>query len=89
MREWLDDAGGDRDVGIEEPRKVDAVRLGYQAQKVAVTIEGPGTAHLYKFEERLVVAVRRSARQVTIRVAEDDLEALLADPLGGLDGGGA
>jgi hypothetical protein len=30
VREGFDDAGGDRDVGIEEPREIDAVRLGDQ-----------------------------------------------------------
>ena len=36
-----------------------------------------------------VVAIDEPLDQVAVRVAEDDLEALLADPLRGLEGGRA
>ena len=80
---------GNGDVWIEEPREVDAVSLGYQAQKVAAAIEGPWSAHLHEFEGRLDVAVDEALAEPAVCVAVDDLEALLADPPRGLDSGGA
>ena len=86
VRQRLDDAGGDRDVGIEEVRQVDAVRLGDEAEELAVAVEAPGAAHLDELEARLVVAVEEPVAELALGVAVDDLEGLLADPLDGLDG---
>jgi hypothetical protein len=57
MRERLDDAGGDDNVGIEEPREIDAVGLGDETQQITVAIEGSGVARLNEFEGWLVVAI--------------------------------
>ena len=47
-------------------------------QKIAVAVEGPGSLQLDEFEGRLVVAIDVAVAELTVRVAVDDLDALLA-----------
>ena len=64
MRQRLDHRGVDRQDGIEQVCKPDAVRFGDEAEKRAVAIETPGATLFDHIEAGLIVAVEQLVRHL-------------------------
>ena len=83
MRQRIDQAGVDGEIGIEIMGKLDPVGLGYQPQKRSVGIERPRPSVLLDFEAMLIVPVKDRFGDCAVVIAVDDIDRLIADPVNG------
>jgi hypothetical protein len=76
MRKRLDDAGGDSNVGIEEPRKIDTVSLGDEAQKMTICFTDSvqrGRLYSSTVSSALELRKRRSSRSSSSPCALEEI----------------
>ena len=71
MRQWIDQAGVNGEIGIEMMRECDPVGFRDQTQQVAVAVERPAPAARLDAQPILVVAVERGFRNPAVRLAID------------------
>ena len=81
MRQWIDQAGVNGEIGIEMMRESDPVRFRNQAQQAAVAIERPAPSALFDAQTALVVAVERRFRNPVVRLPVNQVDCLIADPV--------
>ena len=85
VRQGLDQAGVDGEVGVEEVRQLDPVGLGHQPEQSAVGVEGPGVAAGFNGQAMLIIAIERGLGHGPAGDAVDEVDGLLAYPVYGDD----
>ena len=66
MGQWIDEAGRHRDIRVEQVGEADPLGLGGELERLAVAIEGPGTALGHELEARLILAEEELLRDSTV-----------------------
>ena len=81
MRQRVDKTGVNGEIGIEVMRERNPVRFRDQTQQIAIAIERPAPAPSLDAQAVLVIAVERGFRDAAIRLAIDQIDCLVADPV--------
>ena len=81
MGQWIDQTGVNGEVGIEMMRERNPVRFRDQTQQISGAVERPTPSARLDVQAILVVAVECGFRNPAVRLAIDQVDCLVANPV--------